>query len=115
MICFGSVITGDGVPQPQTLRSLPKLPPATLPPPPPPPLITTMRPGDRIPNLVHRRLVSAQFRQLDVHLRKAVCSTYDHFTGSVLKSVVTVFLQTISVVSHFWFVRSTCMFLYFRH
>lgn len=49
----------------------PQMPKPTLPKPPPPPFITTMVPGDRIPSIIHQRLVSSQFRQLDVHLRFA--------------------------------------------
>ncbi|XP_053992593.1 uncharacterized protein LOC128883833 [Hylaeus volcanicus] len=47
------------------------LPPPTLPSPPTPPLITTMVPGDKIPSILHQRLLSSQFRQLDIHLRHA--------------------------------------------
>lgn len=48
------------------------LPQPTMPDPPAPPVTSAIKPGEKPPNVVHKRLVAAQLRDLDVHYRKAV-------------------------------------------
>lgn len=60
----------------------PSLPPATLPEAPPPPVAAAIKPGEKPPNVVHKRLAAAQFRDLDVHYRKAVCGCGESSCGS---------------------------------
>lgn len=68
---ISSSVVGGGSRPPEPLIPPATLPTPTLPPPPPPPL-GSLRPGEKGPNVMHRRLIAAQFRQLDVHLRHAI-------------------------------------------